>query len=336
MKIIFSGYHNPHFFTATEYLENAIRKLGHILVSFDDHQFIFPGRLRARIKFLNDYDLRRLNRKFLDLALSHRPELCFVAGGFRTLADTVKRLQDEGIKTALLIIDAFVDFKPLLDALPYYDFVFCGGTEAIDFLNKNGIKNAAWLPFACDPQHHKPVQLDIQERQSYSHDIVFVGSFYPNRAEILSQLFDFNLGIWGPGWEKIPKNHPLRKYITIGNIKPEEWIKIYSAAKIVIVIHYQDKKNPCHQASPKVYEGLACNCFVLVDNQRDVRALFEDGKHLVIFKDIDDLRGKIAYYLAHSQERINIAQSGYSEVMHKHTYLHRLQSMLNTVKGKAC
>jgi len=70
-----------------------------------------------------------------------------------------------------------------------------------------------------------------------------------------------------------------------------------------------------------------------VDNQKDVKSLFEDGKHLTIFKDIKDLREKIKYYLIHPEERERIAQEGYREVIQKHTYLHRIKKML-TVIGK--
>ena len=38
---------------------------------------------------------------------------------------------------------------------------------------------------------------------------------------------------------------------------------------------------------------------------------FEDGKHLVIFKDIDDLNKKIAYYLENEKERNKIREEGY-------------------------
>ena len=45
-------------------------------------------------------------------------------------------------------------------------------------------------------------------------------------------------------------------------------------------------------AWPKVYEALACGGFVICDNQRDVKRLFKDGEHLVIFQGAKDRPGR--------------------------------------------
>ncbi|MCK4821562.1 hypothetical protein KA005_37695 [bacterium] len=63
MKILFSGYHNPNFITITEYMESAIKALGHELIVFDDRQHIIPGRIRRRLKRLNRFDLQHINKK---------------------------------------------------------------------------------------------------------------------------------------------------------------------------------------------------------------------------------------------------------------------------------
>jgi spore maturation protein CgeB len=116
-------------------------------------------------------------------------------------------------------------------------------------------------------------------------------------------------------------------------LKPEEWKKIFSSSKISIAIHFQDGETLCHQASPRVYEALACRSFLLVDDQKDVKALFQDRKHLVIFKETEDLRQKITYYLDQPDERKKIANQGYEEIVHKHTYLHRIQEMFSVIEA---
>lgn len=333
MKILFVGYHNPNFITITEYIEKAIERLGHTLISFDDRQFIIPGRIRKEVSFLQNRDLSGINKKLLSLITSHIPDLCLVAGGHRIFPQTVKKIKEKKIKTILWTIDAPRNFQPIIEAASYYDFVFCGGTEAIEVLRNAGIKKSHWLPFACDPHIHKPIQLSPEEKQKYGNDIIFVGSFYPNRVNVLEELTDFDLGIWGPGWQKIPSSSPLKKHVRrSGGIKPDEWVKIYSSCKIAVMIHYQDGEIPCYQASPRVYETLSCKCFLIADNQRDAASLFDDGTHLVIFKDIRELREKIKHYLEHPEEREKLVEAGYREVTEKHTYYHRIKKMLHIVK----
>ena len=334
MKIFFSSYHNPHFVTITEYIEMAIEKLGHNLISFDDRKFIIPGRLRKKFHFLHTLDLKRINRNLIKVIRREKPKIYIETGGYRIFPGSIRAIKKMGIKTVLWTIDSIREGDPRLKIEFPYSFVFCGGTEMVEALKEKDIENGPfWLPFACDPNFHKRIKVNQEEREEYGSDICFVGSFYPNRAEILEKITNFNLKLWGPGWNRLSNDSPLKGLAKDAQLKPEEWRKIYRSSKITIAIHYQNGKIPCHQASPKVYEALACKSFLLVDNQSDVKSLFEDGKHLTIFRDIKDLREKIKYYLAHPEERERIAEEGYQEVIQKHTYLHRIEKMLSIIEG---
>ena len=125
----------------------------------------------------------------------------------------------------------------------------------------------------------------------------------------------------------------LRKKINNIKINYEEWVKIYSAAKCVLVIHYQDPVVPCYQASPKLFEALACGCFVFSDAQRDVQSLFQDSRHLVMVQNPADLRKKLEYYLSHSEKRDIIAREGYREATEKHTYKDRIQNIIEILQS---
>jgi len=97
-------------------------------------------------------------------------------------------------------------------------------------------------------------------------------------------------------------------------------------------VHYQDGRSPCYQASPRVFETMACGAFLLCDAQRDVVTLFKDGEHLALFNDGRDLRRQIAHYLAHPLERARIAEQGHRETMKNHTYRHRIERILAMVR----
>jgi len=337
LKILFCGYHNPCFLSVTEYAEKAITALGHALSVYDDRQFLFPGRVRDKVSFLRYMDLRRLNGRLVALARKFKPDICIVSGGHRILPGSIDEIRKAGTTAVLWTNDAPRDFGTILEAVAHYDFVFASGTEAIELLRRTA-KSLRWLPFACDLNHHHPVEIGEEESKKYGSDIAFVGSFYPNRAKILEEIADFDIGVWGPGWNNLSFESPLmRRVKRPGALTPDEWIKIFCSSKIVIAAHYQDGRIPCYQASPRVYETLACKRFLLVDDQRDVKALFEDGKHLSVFKDTADLRKKLRYYLARAEERARIAENGFNEVTQKHTYLCRVKEMLDILmSGRAC
>ena len=142
-----------------------------------------------------------------------------------------------------------------------------------------------------------------------------------------------DFALWGPGWDALPPTSPLRRHLRGLHTRPDEWLKIYSASKIVISAHYRDPRGaiPVYQASPRVFEIMACGAFQLCDDQRDVFALFKDGHDLVKFTDAQDLVAKAQYYLEHSEERSAIAAQGRKTVLSRHTYQDRIRELLEKI-----
>lgn len=335
MKILFTGHHNPHFLTITEYLEKAIQLLGNELIVFEDRQHIIPERIRKRFSILNQLDLKIINKKLLSLVEETKPDIAIVTGGHRLSSWTIEKLKDDGVVCVLWTIDPPLYFQPIIDVAPFYNHTFCQGTEAIELLDEAGIRGARWLPMACDPDYHHPVECTLADRKKYGSDIVFVGSYYPDRAALFEKMVGFDFAIWGPGWDALDRNSPLRRCVRGAHTTPADWLKIYSASKIVLATHYHDPQNrfPVYQASPRIFEALACGAFVICDNQRDVFSLFKDGKHLISFNDANDLIIRVKHYLDHPEERTAIATRGRAECLAKHTYVHRIKALLSMIES---
>jgi spore maturation protein CgeB len=337
MKVLFSGHHNPHFITITEYLEKAVQSLGHELIVFEDRQHTIPGRIRERLHLLDQYDLKIINSKMLSLASAAKPDIAIVTGGHRISGETIKKLKNDGVVSILWTIDPPLYFQPILEVAPFYDHIFCQGTEAIELLDRVGIKYAQWLPMACDPAYHHTVECTLADREKYGSDVVFVGSYYPERAALFEKMADFDIAIWGPGWEHLPKSSRLVEKIRGQHTMPDDWLKIYSTSKIILSAHYQAPEAgfPVYQASPRVFEILACGAFQLCDDQRDVFSLFKDGHDLIKFSDGNDLIAKVEYYLHNPQKRHIIAEQGRKTVLARHTYHDRIKELLTKI-GYAC
>ena len=334
MKVLLVGCHNPNFVNTIVYRQKALTYLGHEVISFNESGYCLPGRIRDRFEALQQWDLKRLNQSLISLIKSRKPDVCIVAGGHTLLPETVCHISQSNIPIALWTTDVPVHFQRILDGARYYTHLFCAGTEAMEIFQDKGFHNTTWIPFACDPNFHQRLEVDEKERQEYGRDIIFVGSYYPNRAIILESIADFDLGVWGPYWNKLSASSPLKSKTVDIKMNYDRWVKIFNACKINIVSHYQDGQTLCYQASPKIFEAMACGSFVLTDQQKDVQTLFKDREHLVYFNGKDDLRSKIRYFLDHSEERKKIALSGYNHVIKNHTYQHRLKAILDVLTNR--
>ena len=334
MKILFSGWHNPRFESITEYIERALLKLGHELEIFEYWQYIIPGRIRRRVPFLEKYDLSRINNKFLNIAKHFRPDMVFVLQGPTMLPETIETIRKTfKIPTVNWFIDYPTVFETAVDFAKHYDHFFVSSTNAMRKHHQLGNTNVRTLNFACDPDIQKILELTEEEKRKYGNDIVFVGSHYPEREKAISSIRDLDVGVWGPGWHSKP-NPNLHKLFKNEHTDPSAWAKVFNASKIALNVNYGFDRLPdidCNPGSTKLFEILGCGAFQLVDRKKAITDMFADGKDLVTFTDLPDMRNKIKYYLEHDKERKMIAANGRKEVLAKHTFEHRMREMLSIV-----
>jgi spore maturation protein CgeB len=340
MRVLFSSYYNPNFESFSEYVEEALKRLGHEVAIFDWKKFLLPGRVRQKLAFSQSLEVNRINRALLKRVKKFGPDLLLVAGGFTINPETVAAIKKMGnVTTINWSADYPGNFEYHIKVGPYYDFLFSSSTDGLKKYREKGHVNGHFLPFACDPLFHKTINVTEEERKNYACDICFVGSNYPERVAILEKLSGFDLGIWGIGWNRLSEDSRLKPYIRGGVLKPDEWVKVYNCSKIVLnilsvnidgTIELADPKYG-HIANTKVFEILGCGAFQLVETKSDVIKMFDPGKHLVCYEDSNQLVELIKYYLDNPVERKKIADHGRHVAYEKHTYEHRIKEIFSVV-----
>lgn len=79
---------------------------------------------------------------------------------------------------------------------------------------------------------------------------------------------------------------------------------------------------------------MGCGGFLLTNYQEDFLEFFEPDVDYVYYTDNEDLLLKLDYYLSHDEERKQIAENGRIKVRNGHTYNHRIETILNKIKGE--
>lgn len=82
----------------------------------------------------------------------------------------------------------------------------------------------------------------------------------------------------------------------------------------------------------RVLDILACGGFCLTNYQPEVAQYFADGEELVMYTDMEDLRNKLSYYLAHDEERSRIARNGQRAVSERFALEDRIREMVRGVR----
>lgn len=181
------------------------------------------------------------------------------------------------------------------------DFNFVCQKRALEDFTKEGIKNLVWMPHAVEPLAY-PYIPSIKK-----YDLCFVGHINSqNRIEALDKMF-----------AAFPEFYFGQKLF-------EEAAEKFCQSKIVFNISIKDDINM------RCFEALSTKSFLLTNWIPTLGELFEDGKHLVTYKTLDEAIEKAKYYLAHDAEREAIAEAGFREVREKHTFVHRARQVLDT------
>ncbi len=82
----------------------------------------------------------------------------------------------------------------------------------------------------------------------------------------------------------------------------------------------------------RILDIMGSGGFVLTNYQQELEDYFEIGKEIEVFRDLDELMEKTAYYLSHEEERVRIAMNGYMKVRDNFSYTHQLNLILQKVR----
>jgi hypothetical protein len=218
---------------------------------------------------------------------------------------------------AYWIADSHLGYEYRLKRAKEFDHVFASHSPSIEKLVNDGVPRDKihYLPWAAEHTCYKPYP--ILEKW----DWCFIGHMNNAfRVDLLDRFCkEWPVGIQGYlGW-RLP-------HVPGWNVL-DDAAKKMSQARILLNEAVMDDWN---MRGP---ESLACKKLLLTEDVPDLHRHFEDGKHLVTFKTIDEAVEKARYYLAHDDERNAIAESGYKEFLDKHTYMCRAKEILKTCIG---
>lgn len=176
---------------------------------------------------------------------------------------------------------------------------------------------------------HRAEQIYLSPKEKFSFILGRYHS-YLERTSIMKELSNnFNLKIYGEeDWLLNEAKGILRSYQGYAE-HYVEMPKVFKASKINLNI----TRSFVETGLPmRVFDVLGSEAFLVTNNKLDINRIFKPNSDLVVYRDIQDLKDIINYYLNHEIERNNIKKQGYETVRKHHTYEVRIKEMMNLVK----
>jgi spore maturation protein CgeB len=332
----------PNYFGYNESVENGFKKLGwetEIISYYEAWPNSMENFLRYRLfprMGLNHYrkEYRKsLNQSIITTVKERTPELILFIKGTYIEEETLKELKKDS-KLILWMMDSLYRFNDVYKNVRYFDYKFMFEESDVKKLEKEEI-DSGFLPMAADSDNYFPI-----ESTEKDIDVLFVGKLYPNRLELFDNLIsrfpNLNIKIYGNYTSlKRPSSYMkyhftnMKNYYTNQFVSPKELNVLYSRSKIALNIHHSQSQSGCN---PRVFEILAAKAFQLVDEIPFIKKHFHSNNSLSSYTDQEDLFNKIDYYLKNEGERKRIAETGYNHVIQNHTFLKRVETILDAIE----
>ena len=229
--------------------------------------------------------------------------------------------------SACWLIDTHLGYDTRLAWAKQFDYVFTAQRDAVFRMTTDGIKRVYWLPLAC----HPPAQPSLSEllvhpaRNEFAgkkgfdkqHDVVFVG--YLNRGVPGDSESHDRVAFLDAMFREFPN------FWFTPNCFHEEMAARYVRGRLGLNLSIKQDLNMRFFEVPSTGTAQLVN-----SDQEGWDALgFVDGKHFIGFSSTAEAIEKAHYYLDHPMEREEIARQGHLLVRAEHTYVHRMQRMLN-------
>ena len=274
---------------------------------------------------------RWIRRAILARAVEWRPDLVLVFKGESLPPEYIRAMKRA---TGAVIVNVFVDnplFTTPFEHIEPYDLFCTKEPYAIEALRRVGLGNLHYLPCHCSPVVDRAPEPTPEERKRFAVEIGFTGNYYPYRGRFFVELKDLPIRIWGRGWERAPG--PVRHLVAGRPVWGRDKLLSFSLPRIVLNLHHP--LNDILGVNDRLFQVASCGGFQLTDQREDVGRMFTEGKEIVTYRDASECRRRIEYYLAHPEERAEIAAAGRRRAHQDHTVSERLRELLAALRERS-
>ena len=173
-----------------------------------------------------------------------------------------------------------------------------------------------------------------------AHDVTFVGQVYGDRQEVVNGLRAAGVAVetFGTGWavspwaRKVASKRGIRglgggRYLKSRGgrtrVDQDSMIEVFEASRINLNLTDASQGGE-PQIKGRTFEVPACGGFLLTEPAEELDRYYRPDAEIAVLQDPAQLLVMVRYYLAHTQERKEIARAGYERTRAEHTYRQRL------------
>jgi spore maturation protein CgeB len=297
---------------------NALRRLGHVVEHLDLRQFLPKTAWVDRITWRIGGNLIApwLMRNLSETLNGKKFDLCYVDGGEWVTPKVITLLRLHAKKVINYNIDDPLGardgarFKAYRQSLPYYDLNVVVRQENVAEAEMLNVKKIMRVYRSADEVSHAPRKLADKDHQAWDSEVLFLGTWFPERGPFLLALIQLGvpLTIRGPNWHKAPEWPQLKNYWKGGAIAGDDYAKAIQCAKVNLGLLSKENRDLHTTRSLEIpaLGGLLC-----AERTSEHVTMYVEGQEAVFWKDAAECAAMCRFALSDENRRQTIAVAGH-------------------------
>ncbi len=306
-----------------------------------DHQLRSRAlALRIAARLLDRFGARSYNAAIASAVDTATMDLLLLVKGSYVDPAVLAHCRRAGTTSALFYPDVYFDVaadKVERRLIADVDLLFTTKAFHLGYLDTlRGPGRTHLIHHGYSPLVHRPHH-PLSDPAGYLYDIAYIGNPDATKlawlTEIARRFPDRRMIVAGDRWAQLAQGTPLDGRTSQGRITGDLMAEIIQRSRVSLAIHASPDGPEGWRdgVSTRTFEIPACGGFMLHEDNPELRALFVPGAECGVFTSLDDLCEKVAYYLAHEDERVAIAERGHARCVPAYSYYERAREMLEVV-----
>jgi spore maturation protein CgeB len=197
--------------------------------------------------------------------------------------------------------------------LPYYDLNAVVRQENVAEAHALGARNVIRVYRSADELSHAPRPLSAHDHQTWDCDVLFLGTWFPERGPFMLELIrrGVPLTIRGSNWHKAPEWSQLKSYWGGGAIGGDDYAKAIQCAKVNLGLLSKENRD-LHTTRSLEIPALAS--LMCAERTTEHTAMYAEGHEALFWKDAEECAAACNFALADDSRRQAIAHAGHQRV----------------------
>ena len=316
MKILFIGAKSGNSYL--QYL--ALKKINKHTYFIDDRNILFYKKITDKIFWhISPFIFENYIYKKIISKVRSSFDIIFIKTGHLIGKKLILELKHKTKKIVCLCNDnPFVKrdknrWKLFHQAAQYYDLIVYQDKSRIKLAKKRGLKNSFLTLPSYDENTHKKFKVVKLEKIKFKNDIIFIGTWSPQKGSFLFKLKDLGLNfkIYGTMWNKDKNYNSLKSIIKLGNVKNPNYSKLIQCSKIALCLFSEQNLDTITARSVEIPAIGTLICSFRTKSMTDILV---ENKEAIFFKNEVECFNKCNYLLENPEKIRKIANKGHIKI----------------------